>query len=388
MRKGIALSALLAIGAGLYLYQTHSGFKSKFDKWITELQDDSLGRNVELDTIARQQGTKQKPREKIPKKLKPGPFDKLDKYAKNTPEKYTGTLQELATYLAIPAKDDLEKARLIYTWIATHIRYDAEAYNTGIYKDEFSPAGVLKRRTAVCEGYSTLFKALAQRMNLEVEKISGYAKGYGLREGEKFSDTNHAWNAVKINDKWQLIDVTWGSGYGYTVKNKLATKVRFDPYWFCVAPEKFIFSHLPAADDWQLTNPKITLGQFEAMPYVDDSFFKLGFNAANAYEGALSGGVEEFVSTYAVDFPVQAVNLPLNKVLVKGQKYSMILQSDYVEEMAIVEDGRWTFFKKENNRFSSNYIPQGDELEIAVKINWFDSNFWTIVAYKVSAGEI
>lgn len=385
MKKGIALLTLLVAGTGLYFYQTNSDLKSNVDQWFAGLRYDSLDRDVKLDTVTKTspQKAKPKPRERIPKKLKPGAFDRLDKYARNTPEKYSNRLQDLAAYLTTPAQNDLEKARLIYTWIATHIRYDADAYNTGIYKDESSPAGVLERRTAVCEGYSTLFKELARRMHLEVEKITGYAKGYGFEEGDTFSDTDHAWNAVKINGQWQLIDVTWGSCHGFTHNKKLETKTRFDDYWFCASPEEFIFSHLPESDDWQLTNPKITLRQFEAMPYVDDSFFKLGFNAGDVYKDALSGTIKEFVSTYPTDFPVQAIHVPLNNVMAKGQEYALVLESDYAEEMAIIDDGEWTYFKKENNRFSSNYIPKGDKLKIAVKINWYDNNFSTILKYEV-----
>ncbi|HEY5744696.1 MAG TPA: transglutaminase domain-containing protein [Chryseolinea sp.] len=385
MKRGTALLSLLVVGTGLYFYQTNSNLKSNIDQWFAGLRYDSLDRDVKLDTVRKTspQKAKPKPRERIPKKLKPGAFDRLDKYARNTPEKYSNRLQDLAAYLATPAQNDLEKARLAYTWIATHIRYDADAYNTGVYKDEFSAAAVLKRRTAVCEGYSTLFKELTRRMHLEVEKITGYAKGYGLKEAARFSDTNHAWNAVKINNEWQLIDVTWGSGYGFTHNKKLETKTRFDDYWFCVSPEEFIFSHLPESEDWQLTNPKITLRQFEAMPRLDDSFFKLGFNAEDAYKEVLSGAIKEFVSTYSTDFPVQAIDVPLNKVIAKGQEYALTLQSDYAEAIAIIDDGEWTYFKKENNRFSSNYIPKGNKLKIAVKINWYDNNFSTILEYEV-----
>lgn len=386
MKKGLALSTLLAIGTGLYFYQSNANFKSTVDHWLESFKYDSLERRIEADTLSETRQQKAKPRERIPKKLKPDEFDQLDKYARNTPEKYSGTLQTLSAYLVTPAKNDLEKVRLLYTWIATHIRYDAAAYNSGVFKDELSASSVLKRRTAVCEGYSTLFKELGRRMGLDIEKISGYAKGYGHIEGEKFSEINHAWNAVRINDKWQLIDVTWGSCYGFTKNRKLETKIRFDAYWFCPTPEEFIFSHLPENDEWQLTNPKITLRQFEELPYLDDGFFKLGFNASDAYQSALSGTVKKFASTYPVDFPVRVINIPSNKIMAKGQEYTFVLQSDYAEEMAIIDDKEWTYFKKDGNQFSLTYTPRGDRLKIVVKINWYDENFWTILDYTI-AGE-
>ena len=33
-------------------------------------------------------------------------------------------------------------------------------------------------------------------MGLKVFKVSGYAKGYSYKQGQKFVKTNHAWNIV------------------------------------------------------------------------------------------------------------------------------------------------------------------------------------------------
>lgn len=244
MRRILFLLVFLTSGVALiYFYKTDLKFKSNIDNWLGVAKYDSLNNVANVDTLTQknQIAKKQRTRERIPKKVRPGVFDKLDEYARNAPDKYSHNIKGLADYLAIPAKNDLEKTRLAFTWIATHVQYDAEAYNTGNYKDEFSADSVLMRRAGVCEGYSTLFLELAKIMELEVVKISGYAKGYGLDINKKFDETNHAWNAVKINDKWQLVDVTWGSGYGYTKNDKLESVMEFDPYWFCVKPQEFIF---------------------------------------------------------------------------------------------------------------------------------------------------
>ena len=47
-----------------------------------------------------------------------------------------------------------------------------------------------------------------------IKNIIGHSKGLGFNYEDKISDenTDHEWNAVKINNKWCLIDSTWGAG--------------------------------------------------------------------------------------------------------------------------------------------------------------------------------
>jgi hypothetical protein len=387
MKRALLLSTFLIIGIGLaYYYQTNSEFKSNLDNWFGVAKYDSTENAVNSDTIAHatQQTKKNKVRERIPKKIKPDEFDKLDKYARNTPEKYSNSIKDLADYLVIPARNDLQKARLAFTWVATYIQYDAEAFNTGNYKNEFSADSVLMRRTAVCEGYSTLFMELGLKMDLEVVKIVGYAKGYGLEINKKFPETNHAWNAIKIDNEWHLIDVTWGSGYGFTKGNKMESVMEFDPYWFCVKPKECIFSHLPENNDWQLIQNSISLTQFEELPYLDKSFFELGFSGEDVFNMALFGKIKEFAQTYSIDFPIRKIELPMDKSIDRGIEYSFVFQSSYAEEIAIIDGGQWIYLKKENEMFSVRHTPASDNLIIGVKINWFDTKFSTIVEYNVN----
>jgi transglutaminase/protease-like cytokinesis protein 3 len=135
----------------------------------------------------------------------------------------------LAYLLASPYRTDIEKARAIYSWIAQHISYNtffignfrrsAGAYvapeedTTTIRKeaDVMTAIKVLKRRTAVCDGYAKLFKTLCGYAGICSEVISGYARGHIERNA--LFRTNDNWNAVMIDGAWQLADVTWGSGY-------------------------------------------------------------------------------------------------------------------------------------------------------------------------------
>lgn len=55
---------------------------------------------------------------------------------------------------------------------------------------------------AVCDGYTKAFKLLCDKYNIENVMIFGVAHSSASSE-------NHTWNAVKIDDKWYGVDVTW-----------------------------------------------------------------------------------------------------------------------------------------------------------------------------------
>lgn len=382
MKRGVILLIVL-IAVGTFFYSTNPNIKTKIDNWIGVAHADSVQVKFQSDTTsAKSQPTKRATkREKIPKTIKPDKYAYLDKYARETPDKYSHDNVVLAEYLEKPSKNDLERARLIYSWIATHIRYDDEAFNTGKYKDE-SADSVLVRRTAVCDGFSSLFQGLGLLMGLEVKKISGYAKGYGFQSGDKFASIDHAWNVIKINDTWKLVDVTWGSQESETTDKGLKTTMKFDPYWFCVPPEEFIFSHLPEDNDWQLTSPTITMKQYEELPFLNDSFFKMGFDSKVIFKKGISGEIREFVETFPLDYPIKGADLPFARKIVRGKEYTFSIESIYLENVAIIDGGEWIDLEKEGDVFKIKHSPKGDKIEIVVKVNWFDKEFLTIAVYQ------
>lgn len=84
--------------------------------------------------------------------------------------------------------------------------YDIKALNNNSIGDQ-SSKHVLDSRLAVCEGYAELFNSLSHAMGLNSVKISGFSKGLGYSVGDELPDSiNHAWNAVKIDGDWKLLD--------------------------------------------------------------------------------------------------------------------------------------------------------------------------------------
>lgn len=312
-------------------------------------------------------------------RIEDNPFADLDNYAKNAPEHVSKNLKSLAKYLSLRANNDTEKARLVFSWVAHHIRYDDVAYNRGVYSDE-KPVTVLKRRLAVCAGYSALFESLAKEIGLEVKVIPGYSKGF-----ERYvSKINHDWNAVNIEGEWKLIDVTWASGYAIKTKRGLRSTLKFNDFWFFTPPEQFIFSHFPEDDRWQLIRDKLKLKDFNRMPIVHHAIFQAGFDSKLMFEVASSGDAKEFVEIYNTRHPYKIIEAPFVSPLIRGKQYSFSIMSEKIKQMEIEESGRTVPFQKEGNVFKLNYTPTGKVLYIKSKINanpYFND---TIAMYRIS----
>lgn len=198
------------------------------------------------------------------------------------------SVSELAALLSKYAFNDLDKARIIYAWIAYHIVYDAQGFLSGQYPSA-NPEVVMTTRQAVCGGYANLYQALATEMGLEAVVIEGYARAYDygvgnsdlssseaprdLSKAEALRDrANHAWNAVKIDGDWYLLDVTWGAG---TLDNE-QFKPNFNSFYFATAPAQFIYEHFPSNSAWQLLSKPYSKEEFKQLPDVSSQFFKNG----------------------------------------------------------------------------------------------------------------
>jgi transglutaminase/protease-like cytokinesis protein 3 len=176
-------------------------------------------------------------------------------------------LDDLVKFLKrSPAKQDIEKVWLIFVWITEHIAYDDESYVRR--KCEINePEDVLAYGKCTCEGFAMIFKYLCNRLDFECIRISGYSKGAYFDSSEKLEQTDHSWNAVKIDDRWELVDCTWGVGYvreNVFLANCGEFVKQFQPFYFFTPPQFFIYDHF--SEDYQLQPERITLEQFRLSP--------------------------------------------------------------------------------------------------------------------------
>lgn len=216
------------------------------------------------------------------------------------------TPDSLAFALTHNYSGEMQKVRAIFSWIAQHIEY-----NTGIYGGrikarcaadasdtvtvwrsgpEMAAWRVLQRRVAVCEGYAQLFKVLCNDAGLQAEVVSGYAKCY-LERGDKFR-TNHSWNAVCIDGRWYLLDMTWASGYMNFANEYVA---HLDETYFLTPPRLFIHDHYPEDLRWTLLQDPPALKEFSYSPFRFKSFIKYGIHSYKPGNGTIEAAVGDTV---------------------------------------------------------------------------------------------
>jgi transglutaminase/protease-like cytokinesis protein 3 len=268
-------------------------------------------------------------------------YDLVDEKVKTYPAKFTDS-KPLADKIAADFKSDAERARAIFTWIALNINYDVKAYytqdNNGIAYSYTTPEDkikkdrefrmslvkqTLKTGKAVCEGYASLLSNLAEQLKIEAVIIPGTSKSSYTEIGKspKFSD--HAWNALKIDGKWELVDVTWAAGVVNSESNKF--EKRFNDAYFFTAPEKFFLNHFAENPKWLLTEK--TAEDFAALPFYYPSYLTSDYSI-NADEGFIL-----FPKDVAVRFNIKNLK-PTDRV-------SYITSTDNMLERVVVDEANY-----------------------------------------------
>jgi transglutaminase/protease-like cytokinesis protein 3 len=198
-------------------------------------------------------------------------YSTIDTYARNAPASAARSLATLSAYLTAPARSDLAKARSVYAWITSHIRYDENAFSGQKYSSETEYANrSLRSGKAVCTGFALLFKHLLLPAGINVANIKGYARTFDSEAGRPIQRVDHEWNAVKLDGDWYLLDIAWAQT---TAKGGLP-----NDYFFLTEPIEFAANHFPLDARWQLLGSAISKAQFDQFPKVYDAYFRLGFD--------------------------------------------------------------------------------------------------------------
>ncbi len=271
----------------------------------------------------------------------------LDSIAKNIPESYNVSTKSIADYFKSISKDDRDLSRMIFSWVAFHIKYDDYSFNNSIYKSPEADS-VLKYRTAVCAGYSYIFKAICEHANLEAVSIDGFAKGYGFKKGMSVDGINHSWNAVKYNNKWHLMDATWGSGSAESVNGKAVSISKFCDYYFDVPPLQFIFNHFPDSSHYQFLEKKVTKDQFKNLIYVTPNLvFPLGFNADTIISKSLKDSKFNLPDVFSIDkTEFTLLKMPYSRVLKAKSSCVFQIQNNSAQRVVLINNNELMEFEK------------------------------------------
>src|SRR5688572_19037674 len=178
---------------------------------------------------------------------------------------------------------DSLRLRASFIWITENIDYDIKGFEKEDPRSSMLNY-VVKNKKAVCGGYAALLKFFCDAFNIESKIIYGTART-GKRDiniSQLRLRVNHAWNAVKINGNWRLIDPTWAAG---SVDDSDEENLKYykdyrETYYF-TPPEKLIFNHFPDQYQNQFLNKAVPAVKFKKWPLFTTLF--LGDSIAEIY---------------------------------------------------------------------------------------------------------
>jgi Transglutaminase-like superfamily len=141
-----------------------------------------------------------------------------------TPHSVDSSLLPLALSMTQNAPRDSDKVVAICQWMFDNLEYDFETLlndRKGILSpDSFQyPAVAIRRKKAVCNGYAQTFRDLCLLNNIYATVIVGYTAYNDLTDSAQIL---HAWNAVRIDNKWHLMDISWEDVALEFAKNRAA----------------------------------------------------------------------------------------------------------------------------------------------------------------------
>ncbi|MCX6280437.1 MAG: hypothetical protein NTU51_00560 [Bacteroidetes bacterium] len=206
-------------------------------------------------------------------------FKAADVIALNAPDSCQASVAALGRYFSKAFKDQTFRLRAIYTWTAMNINYDLANMGKANAATPFNVMvdQTMQTRTAICQGYASVFKAICDACGIKAWIVNGYT-----RQNGHINEMSHAWVVVPVDTSWYGFDPTWGGGY---VTNGKYVR-HFTEKFFMVKPHELIKDHMPFDPMWQclsypISNSEFSSGKTDSSNRI--SFFAYA-DSINAYQ--------------------------------------------------------------------------------------------------------
>lgn len=217
----------------------------------------------------------------------------------NYPKKSTN-LEKIATKIKQDFTTEEDLARAVFAWIALNISYDVPASkivsNNQIVRCKDTDGceqmikkinakrirKTLSRQKGVCADYALIFQELATLVGLESQILSGFSKTSPRQIGKKLKTATHAWNAVKIDETWRLVDVTWGAG-GVDEEDRF--RKNFSSFYFDTPPHLFFKSHFP--ENGVFNGQSLNQNELEMEPIFNYNCYNQHITLVNPINGLI-----------------------------------------------------------------------------------------------------
>ena len=284
-------------------------------------------------------------------------------------------VEKLATQIEKDFSTDRDKARAAFFWLTKNIRYNLkEFYNPRQRSYSFSysteeekvqklqavkdklVSDTFRNKTGVCEEYAQSFKKICDLLHIEAEVIKGNVRNDAREIGVIPNDTNHAWNAVKIDGNWLILDATWAAGYEYNGK-----WIRdFNEYFYNMPKNKIFKTHYPDDMVWILRFGRITPEEFYNQPIYSNTFLSLKADLVSPKTGIIK-------LKQSKNIKLKFKNLETDLLIFYTLKGERIAQKPTIKR----ENNITTLTIKNPNRNTDLvlYINKKDALHFKIKIN-------------------
>ncbi len=270
----------------------------------------------------------------------------INRHVARWPEAVGPDLRQLVAFLAEPCTTDQEIAWACFRWITTNIRYDDEALRAEQWRINRTIGDILNRRRAICFGYALLFREMCAEAGITAELISGYSKG-SLTSRPSLEAPDHAWNAVRLDGNWFLLDATWGAG---AVHREQVPDQRYPEDYFLADPASFVRNHLPTAPMWQLLDCPVPLEMFarsagQIGQYLD-TVVSCSFNyrdSLDSFSGLSHTGRRVYTAEVAYQLnPTDRNARELTATLIDyagelGEREEVLMRSDSIGELLALQ---------------------------------------------------
>lgn len=258
-------------------------------------------------------------------------FSKVDNLVAEYPR--FSKVEDLANRIAKDFTTDENKVRAAFYWLATNIRYNLREYYNSTprsynfrytteaekqqklqaLKDKIV-ADAFRTKLGVCEEYAQSFKKICDVLHIEAAVIKGNVRNVPQEIGKPEYTTNHAWNAVKLNRKWIILDATWAAGFeqnGRWIK-------QFDTYFYDIPTDKTLKTHYPEDSLWMLRFGRMSLDEFYNQPIYGNAFLNSKAELVSPKTGILKVNSSN-------EIKIKFRNLDPNSLIFytfKGQRYA------------------------------------------------------------------
>lgn len=186
-------------------------------------------------------------------------FSRIDSWVRRQTLQDTN-LQTFTQQLTAPARNDHEKIRAIFQFVIRYLTYDHQASAVEQRRINQNIHDILNRKKGICWDYSQLICHMAGIAGLTCYVVSGFSKDID-QDRPVNQKPDHAWNIVKLDGTYYLLDATWESG---TLSNSDAFKSTFKSSYFLTDPNLFIKNHFPGLAAFQLMSCPLTWEEFDS----------------------------------------------------------------------------------------------------------------------------